>query len=193
MNKPLLLFVGKSASGKTTIANMLENEFGYKQLESFTTRPPRYEGEKGHIFISEDEFNNLGDLVAYTFYNGYHYGTTSEEVDKCDIYVIDVPGVEMLLQKYSNKERKICVLYFNSSIRTRIDRMIDRGSSDTEIVGRLYHDEQGDWFNQLYKAIYGNGNRIGWFNKTRLYLVDANKTQEEVYNQVKNFIAEVNE
>ena len=61
--KPLFLFVGKSASGKTTIVNLLEKTYGYKAVESYTTRKPRYDGERGHIFISEGDFDNLKNLV----------------------------------------------------------------------------------------------------------------------------------
>ena len=55
MNNPLFLFVGKSASGKTTIANRLEEKYNHIQVQSYTTRPPRYEGEVGHIFVTDDE------------------------------------------------------------------------------------------------------------------------------------------
>ena len=48
---PLLLFVGKSGSGKSTVANYLSSNNHYIQLQSYTTRQPRYENEPGHIFI----------------------------------------------------------------------------------------------------------------------------------------------
>ena len=101
MNKPLFLFVGKSASGKTTAANFLEEKYDHIQVQSYTTRPPRYEGETGHIFVTDNEFDGLGELAAYTEYNGNRYGTTVEQLNKCTIYVIDVPGVETLLEKYN--------------------------------------------------------------------------------------------
>jgi guanylate kinase len=63
MRKPLFLLVGRSASGKSTVANMLEEQHGYKQVSSYTTRPPRYEGEVGHIFVNENEFKNLSELT----------------------------------------------------------------------------------------------------------------------------------
>ena len=74
MNKPLFLFCGRSASGKTTVANMLSEKYGLVQVESYTTRAPRFDGESGHIFVTEDEFKNLGELAAYTYYNSNHYG-----------------------------------------------------------------------------------------------------------------------
>ena len=57
MNNTILLIVGASGTGKTTVANTLSKMFGMKQIQSYTTRPPRYEGEKGHIFVTDEEFN----------------------------------------------------------------------------------------------------------------------------------------
>lgn len=181
MNKPLFLFVGKSASGKSTIANLLEQKYGYKQVQSYTTRPPRYDGEPGHIFVTKEEFDNLGELAAYTLYNGNEYGTTFKQLEECDIYVIDVPGVKTLLQKDKIK-RPICVIYFSATVRTRIDRMLERGASDMEIVSRLYNDEEYDWEEKLSSLI--------WYytkidNKdVELNAVNANDSKEAVLDLV---------
>ena len=181
MNKPLFLFVGKSASGKSTIANLLEQKYGYKQVQSYTTRPPRYDGEPGHIFVTKEEFGNLGELAAYTLYNGNEYGTTFKQLEECDIYVIDVPGVETLLQKDKIK-RPICVIYFDTTVRTRINRMVERGASDMEIVSRLYDDEEYDWEKKLNSLIW-HYTKID--NKdVELNLVNANDNKESVLELV---------
>lgn len=155
MNNTLYLFVGKSASGKTTVANLLEKKHNLKQVNSYTTRPPRYEGEIGHIFVNDTEFDNLGELVAYTEYNGFRYGTTAEQLDQCQIYVVDVPGVKTLLERYK-ADRKIVILYFNTTICTRINRMIDRGDSDMSIISRLLQDEKEDWSDELNDVVWHN-------------------------------------
>lgn len=160
MDNTLYLFVGKSASGKTTVANFLEKKHGIKQVNSYTTRPPRYEGEIGHVFVNNTEFDNLGEMVAYTEYNGFRYGTTAEQLDQCQIYVVDVPGVKTLLERYKTN-RKIVILYFSTNVCTRINRMIDRGDSDMAIISRLLQDEKEDWCDNLndiawqYRAFYG--------------------------------------
>ena len=176
MIKPLLLFVGKSSSGKTTIANILEKEHGYIQVQSYTTRKPRYEGETGHIFVTEKEFNKLGRLAAYTLYNGNKYGTTFKQVDECDIYVIDVPGVETLLKKYKT-ERPIFIIYFDVSVYNRINRMIERGDHDGAIVSRLLEDEKTDWLADL-RDIERRYGKVG------VQVVDANKSLEDVVEQI---------
>ena len=155
MDNPLYLFVGKSASGKTSVADLLEKRYGHKQVYSYCTRKPRYDGEIGHIFISEDKFKNLGELAAYTFYHQCHYGTTFKQLDECNIYVIDPSGVKSLLKKLSDRESKrpIRIFYFDAAVSTRIDRMIDRGDSDMQIVSRLHNDDTTDQFHiPLHKS-----------------------------------------
>ena len=185
MNKPLYLFVGKSASGKTTISETLERTYGLNTLSSYTTRSPRYDGETGHVFISNEEFDALEELVAYTEYNGHRYGCTKAQVDAVSIYVIDVPGVETLLQKY-NTDRPIVIIYFDASIRTRIDRMIDRHDSDMAIVARIYNDESSDWEQDLHKLIWHYNNNLG--KHIEMHKVDANWHADNVIGQVLDLI-----
>jgi guanylate kinase len=181
MNNPLFLFVGKSASGKTTIAENLAARHGYSQVYSYCTRKPRFDGEIGHVFIDDDEFDNLRELVAYTEYNGFRYGTTAEQLDQHTIYVVDVPGVETLLQNY-NTDRPVVIIYFDSTVHTRINRMLDRGDSDVAVISRLLQDEKDDWHKQLDSLVWRYAkleNKI-----VDLYQIDANKNLIEVMGQV---------
>lgn len=185
MSSPIYLLVAKSASGKTTIAEILEKEFGFKSIQSYTTRAPRHKGETGHTFITDDEFDLLENIIGYTEYNGHRYCCTKEQIDEADIYVIDVPGVETLLERY-NSDRLILILYFDTSVRTRIDRMIDRGDSDTAIVSRLYTDEEFDWEKALNKLVWNYKNNMG--KNVEMYVINANVGLEDVLEQVKHYI-----
>ena len=147
MNKPLHLFVGPSASGKTSVANELE-KYGYKQVYSYCTRKPRYEGEPGHVFISKEEFDKLENMIAYTEYDNTFYCSTAEQLDESDIYVVDIPGVKTLIENY-NAVRKINIWYFDTDVVTRFERMRSRGDSDTAIVDRILTDEQYNWYEVL--------------------------------------------
>lgn len=187
MTKPLYLFIGRSASGKTTIADILEQKYGLVQTSSYTTRPPRYEGEIGHVFISDAEFDKLENIVAYTEYNGYRYAATAEQIDNISIYVVDIPGVETLLERYHN-DRPIMVFYFDASVRTRIERMLNRHDCDAAIVSRLYNDEAFDWEGKLAELVWKYKD-----NEQRnitLYNIDANRTLDAVLGQVELWIGE---
>lgn len=181
MGNPLFLFVGPSGCGKTTITGLLESKYGYKAIRSYTTRQPRYVGEDGHTFVSNLAFGALKNLVAYTVYNGYPYGTTEDQLNNADLYVVDIPGVETLLQNYKN-ERAVCIFYFDSTVRTRIDRMVDRNDSDAAIIKRLYNDEAFDWYRKL-DALVWNYKNIEHKN-VELYKINANEGIENVLEQV---------
>lgn len=186
MNSKLFLLVGKSASGKSTIATILEKVHGYKQVESYTTRKPRHFAESGHIFVSKEDFLDLGELAAYTFYNNNMYGVTYEQLEQCSTYVIDVPGVESLL-KNLNGSRPICIIYFDAAVSTRIMRMIERGASDHEIISRLLTDDTtNDWFRELDKLVWHYKNIE--HQDVELYKIDANENIENVLKQVLYYI-----
>ena len=185
MNKPLYLFCGRSASGKTTVANILESVGKYNQLQSYTTRPKRTDDEGGHIFVSDEEFDKLENIIAYTEYNNNRYCATAEQIDEASIYVIDVPGIETLLDKYQN-DRPIVVVYFDTNIRTRIDRMIDRHDCDAAIVSRIYNDEEFDWEQELNKLVWHYKNNVG--KDVELHTIDANKNLESVLSQVTSLV-----
>lgn len=121
----IYLIVGKSGSGKTTITEYLENKYNLKSVKSYTTRPMRSKNEKGHIFISNQEFDNLKGIVAYTRFNSYRYCSTVEQIESNDLYVIDVDGIKTLKKNYKGN-KKIKVIYINCNGFERYQRMKSR-------------------------------------------------------------------
>jgi guanylate kinase len=138
-NKHIFLIVGESGSGKTTLVNELEKKHGLKQLVSYTTRPRRTPNEQGHIFVTDEEFNTLTDMVAFTEFNGFRYCATSEQVEECDTYVIDPAGVEYFKASYRGDKIPVMVyVYTHANLRAK--RMLDRGDSKEGVKERLEHD-----------------------------------------------------
>ena len=39
--KPLVIIIGRSGAGKTSVANAMRDAYGWTQIESYTTRPRR--------------------------------------------------------------------------------------------------------------------------------------------------------
>ena len=107
LNKPLkFLFIGRTASGKSSIAKAVCEKMGLTQVVSYTTRPMRKSEKNGsdHIFITDEEVSQYeDDIAAYTEINGYKYFTTYDVIDKSDIYVIDPIGVDNLKIKCGDR------------------------------------------------------------------------------------------
>ena len=155
---PMILVVGPSGSGKDTVTSLLSMRNGWRRIASYATRKPRYEGEDTHTFITDEEFDNLTDIVAYTNYNGHRYCATTQQIDDCQLYVVDVPGVETLLQNYKGNKKFIAVIPVISEA-TRMMRMVERGDSDEKIKDRIANDRK-DFENveQRLTALLGRGN-----------------------------------
>lgn len=142
MNDVLFLIVGESASGKDTIVNQLCKKYGYKKVVSYTTRPKRKDknDSKSHIFVSDEQFSKLNNLVAYTFFDGHKYGVTADQLENNDIYIIDKKGINYLQENYEgNKILK--VIYVSVPKADRYLRMIKRGDNIEVAMRRIKHDE----------------------------------------------------
>lgn len=144
----IFLIVGESGCGKDTIVNKLCEKHGFNSLVSYTTRPRRTEDPKdvlSHVFVSEEEFNKLENLVAYTEFNGYKYGATSAQVEEADVYIIDCAGVEYFKNNYKGN-KKVEVIYISVPKVERFLRMKARGGNTREAViqaiQRTKHDEK---------------------------------------------------
>ena len=139
-DKYIVLIVGESGSGKSTICDELTKRYGLKQVESYTTRPRRSENEGGRTFISDEEFDKLEDICAYTYFDGYRYCATREQIDNSDLYIIDPRGIEYFIKEYNGRKIPM-VVYIYADKRTRRKRMANRGDKEHKIRQRIAHDE----------------------------------------------------
>jgi len=104
--KPLIIcIVGASGSGKTTASMILQQQFGWNAIVSYTTRPMR-EGEingKDHWFVGKDKVPPQNKMCAYTKFGGYEYWTEWNQFLTLfpNVYVIDEKGLVNLQSKES--------------------------------------------------------------------------------------------
>ena len=160
MTSKIALFVGPSGSGKTTIANYLIDNFGLSQIDSYTTRPRRYPGEPGHTYITDEEFDRLTDMVAYTDFDGKRYCATTQQVEENDIYVVDVAGVEYFKEHYHGS-KAVYVFYFLANAQELQQRMILRGDGGLDIARRIQNDAiMFENAEERLKALYPNTHLI---------------------------------
>ena len=147
--------MGRTCSGKTTLAKTVAATLHMKVLRSYTTRPMR-EGENehtsDHIFISEDEVKLFqGKIVAYTEINGYKYFVTKDMVMNSDIYIVDPKGYKMLEDTVKRKNMKIELIpiYIDVDVADQERRYRARGNTRNEFWERYKSEaEQFDKFEE---------------------------------------------
>lgn len=138
--KKVFLLMGYSGSGKTEVAKALEGR-GYNILQSYTTRQPRHENEWGHIFASDEVYEQLdreNQVAAYSYFDGNHYFSTKDQINSTDIYVVDPDGIKDL--KEAVKDVEFVVVYLKVDKKTRMERMKNRGDSVDKILKRIAED-----------------------------------------------------
>lgn len=155
----LYLLVGPSGSGKTSISGTLMASCGYTSVVSYTDRPKRSEDEQGHIFITEEQFNQLKDVVGYTKFDNHQYGTTYDVINAHDLYVVDLPGVTELREVCKRNNRPCHVIGIHCPPEIRYQRMVNRGDDLTMVCQRIAHDKDSfAAMNELCDIIVPNRN-----------------------------------
>lgn len=138
--KRILVLVGSSGSGKTTVANELEKR-GFHRLVTMTTRPMR-DGEINHLhyhFVSEDEFWKI-DRVEENKYIEHWYGLSKDEVNqklkKYDnlVIVMDKNGASAMKKEFRDMVK---VIFLTISPEEMERRLRERGESEETIQKRL--------------------------------------------------------
>jgi guanylate kinase len=137
--RDIICIVGESGSGKTTLVELLE-KWGIRSIASYTTRKPRYPGEKHHTFVDKKGFDAIRkDLVAYTKFDKHEYGATRQQIAENHLYVIDPYGVEVLSENLGRD--RIYVIYLSVSEEERLRRMTaERGEKAAQ--ERITHDRK---------------------------------------------------
>ena len=141
----IILLVGASGSGKTTIGKRLE-DLGIPQLISHTTRIQRH-GEvegKDYYFVNKKEIENI-EFIESSTYDGNTYGLSKKELlQKTSMsdtvyFITDKHGAKQIQELYPEETE-----YFWVSIDTSlmIERMVSRGDKWDKILKRINHSQE---------------------------------------------------
>lgn len=165
----LTILIGKTCSGKSTIAKELK-KYGFHPILTTTTRPMR-EGEAQDVdyhFSSEDEFwekVKQSYFVEYKAYNTefgtWYYGSAREDIinagDK-DIIILTPNGYRDLVKEYPHLKHRLIYIFANN--QTIKNRLMRRGDNKEEADRRLrkdYEDFKGVE-NLAHRIVYNNDN-----------------------------------
>lgn len=146
----MLILLGKTASGKDSIAKKLICEYGFKKIVTYTSRPPRCEERNGidYYFIDTETFLKKIDNNDFMEYKVYHtvigdwyYGTAKEDLinaDERSVIILTPDGYRDFLKNCSNVPHVSILIKANRFITKY--RLSMRGDNKKEAKRRLKHD-----------------------------------------------------
>jgi len=157
MSKKIFIFVGASASGKTTTENMLIDAGYVDRIISYTSRDIRPDIEKDGVdyyFRSVKECLSQKNVLEIHITPEWVYSVSEEELlshegDKDLIYsCINVKPAEDMYNyiKNNNLDIEPVIVFFNINIEQRIKLLKARGETDEDINLRLSREDTLDDF-----------------------------------------------
>ena len=150
----LICLMGRTASGKDTLANKLCERTGLKQIISYTTRERRVNEGDTHIFISDAEYQALedsGKIAAFTQIGPYKYCCTIDKLYENDVYVIDPVGVKHL-RELDLPNLRLVTVYVNVPDDIRKERALSKRGDDRLIFMKRDMDERSQFRDMLRGA-----------------------------------------
>ena len=127
----IIVLLGASGSGKSTIEHELATHHGFEKIVSYTTRKPRENEENGkdYYFVDNDTFKEILNRDLFAEYDEYSqnrlYGTLkSDYVDGNKVVVLTPNGLRQLKKNCPNDN--IFTILVEANLGTRVKRYIDR-------------------------------------------------------------------
>ena len=138
----MLVILGESASGKSSVAQEITKSYNMKKIVSYTTRMARKQEVDGidYHFISKEKFyemNNSHCFVETAEYAGWYYGTQKKDCTDDKIHVV-TPKCLRELKKY--KDLNIVSFYLKVPRRDRLIKSLQRGDDIEEAYRRNISD-----------------------------------------------------
>lgn len=146
----MYLIIGRTASGKDTLAQHLKN-IGVESVVSRTTRPKRSEDEDTHIFVTKDEAAEQTDRLAETVIDGNEYYVLEEDLIGKSIYIVDPKGAREIAEHAPDELFVIAYVAAPEDIRKK--RYLSRGATEEDFDKR--NSDEDAQFTDFEKNVLG--------------------------------------
>lgn len=144
----MIVLVGKTCSGKSTVADFLEQQYLIHRVRTYTTRPPRDGETDEYYFISNEEFDRMKadgeffETTQYTVANDevWRYGTGKEGFCRDCCIVMNPEGMKKV-RNLLPAEYEPTIVYLNVSEGVQWNRLRERGQDADEARRRMDADK----------------------------------------------------
>lgn len=194
----MLLIIGRSGSGKSTVARTLSKQYGYNIVESYTTRPQRTDEvfESDHIFIGKNSVKKYKDkMVAYTKIGENEYFVTEDMLYESDIYVIDPNGLEFLTSQ--NLDIEFIPVYLYVSTNKQMERLLKRGDDAITASKRMRDEDYQFTMFETTKPITINTDNLSIeeivYKVNQLFKKDEIEEQKKIIKHLKAIGSNISE
>lgn len=143
-NHTVMLIVGRTGSGKSSLIKKLCERTGLKELCSYTTRSKRSETDVDHIFVSIDDYFRAkedGVIAIDGEIAGNYYFSTIDQLYNADLYTINPEALGRLLSRDLPNIRFV-VVYISCPDKAREERVLKRGDDKHKYRTRDFSERQ---------------------------------------------------
>lgn len=191
MKKNIIILMGKTASGKSSIAKYLSKNYNYNLAVLWTSRPKRDNEQNGidYYFTNKNIFTDKilrGDFIEYRKYNTlvnnikdiWYYGLEKEnnniDLSKNNVLILTYDGALKALQYFGSCRCKIIYIDVpNNIIKQRAKQRCDYDT--IEFKRRIKADNKDFSWNKI-KGIVDKK------------IINVNKTIKEICEEIVNGI-----
>ena len=162
----LTVILGKTCSGKSTIARKLCEKYNYNKILTYTTRPKREHEKDGvdYHFIDDETFSRFRDLGKFSEYKSYNvvggytwwYGSMLGGLDDDKDYLIIL--TPQGLRDVQSELDDFASIYIYTNRDTMKQRLIKRGDDVNEASRRMIRDNEdfNGVENEVNRIVYNN-------------------------------------
>ncbi len=176
--KRIIIITGKTGAGKSSLCKKLQEHFGFPLL-TFANMGKEFANKNGYQRIRQCHLDmKLEDFIEGISNHIFH--TINTQLHTCDFILVDglyianiAKTVEKLKEKYDYS-----ILYLKASDVIRYKRIAERLSITVE------HARAENNVKEKLKDDVG----IDILIKNSSYTIDGNKSQNEVFNDAKEYI-----
>lgn len=140
----VILLVGRTGSGKSSLIKRLCERTGLRALCSYTTRPKRSDVDVDHIFVDTEEYlraKENGEIAIDGEIAGNYYYSTVEQLYNADLYTINPEALNRLLELELPNIRFVTV-YISCPDKIREERAMKRGDDKHKYRVRDFAERQ---------------------------------------------------